>query len=70
MAVLQIERLFKNYGDTKAVQDVSFSVQRGDVAGDVEAWHRIGQGCRHWDRRSAAIAGPTATGFREIVDTT
>lgn len=33
MAVLQIKGLSKNYGDTKAVQDVSFTVERGDVFG-------------------------------------
>jgi ABC-2 type transport system ATP-binding protein len=33
MAVLDIEGLSKSYGDTKAVQDVTFAVEHGDVFG-------------------------------------
>jgi len=33
MAVLEIEGLSKSYGDTKAVQDVTFAVEQGDVLG-------------------------------------
>jgi ABC-2 type transport system ATP-binding protein len=33
MSVLQVNKLFKSYGDTNAVNDVSFSVARGEIVG-------------------------------------
>jgi len=33
MPVLQVEHLFKKYGDVEAVSDVTFSVERGEIVG-------------------------------------
>jgi ABC-2 type transport system ATP-binding protein len=33
MPVLQVQNLFKKYGDVEAVNDVSFSVKRGEIVG-------------------------------------
>jgi ABC-2 type transport system ATP-binding protein len=33
MSVLQVNKLFKSYGDIRAVNDVSFSIARGEIVG-------------------------------------